>query len=255
MSEETTKHVICEHDQPAASIRGSVPSTETTLLCRNSLVSIGLKHLLEGTCFSITSIASDPGSFSHHYPDATPTLVIVDGSDGGNSVAETVTTLKGLYPQARIAVIADGCDLSSIKLARSAGVDGFCWSAGGREVLIKSLELAMLGEAVLPTHLMTLLLDLVPLSSETEPQNRAGAELERSDARLPKLSTREAEILHCLTEGAPNKIIARKLDVAEATVKVHIKAILRKIGAANRTQAAMWAATNLPANAGPSLKY
>src|SRR5918995_2461923 len=255
MSEETTKHVICEHDQPAASIRGSVSSTETTLLCRNSLVSIGLKHLLEGTCFSITSIASDPGSFSHLCRDGTPTLVIVDGSDGVSSLAETVTTLKGLYPEARIAGIANGLEINSVKLARGAGADGFCWSAGGREVLIKSLELVMLGEAVLPTHLMTLLLDLVPVSSETEPQNRAGAELERSDARLPKLSTREAEILHCRTEGAPNKIIARKLDVAEATVKVHIKAILRKIGAANRTQAAMWAATNLPANAGSSLKY
>ena len=255
MSEDATKHVICEHDQPAASIKGSGARTEAILLCRNSLVSIGLKHLLEGTCFAITSTASDPGSFSHLYADATPTLIIVDGSGAANSLAETVTTLKGQYPQARIAVIADGFNLNFVKLARSAGVDGFCWSASGREVLIKSLELVMLGEAVLPTHLMTLLLNLVPGSVELEPENRAGAELEWSGPRLPKLSTREAEILHCLTEGAPNKVIARKLDVAEATVKVHIKAILRKIGAANRTQAAMWAATNLPANAGSSLKY
>ena len=253
MSEETTKQVICEHDQPAASVKGFV--AQTILLCRNSLVSIGLKHLLEGTRFAIAGTASDPGSFSHLYPDATPTLVIVDGSDAASSLAETVTTLKGLYPEARIALIADGLEVSSVKLARSVGVDGFCWSAGGREVLIKSLELVMLGEAVLPTHLMTLLLDMIPGSVEVEHWKNAGTGLERSDARLPKLSTREAEILHCLTEGAPNKIIARKLDVAEATVKVHIKAILRKIGAANRTQAAMWAATNLPANAGSSLKY
>jgi two-component system nitrate/nitrite response regulator NarL len=45
--------------------------------------------------------------------------------------------------------------------------------------------------------------------------------------------------------GAPNKIIARQLDVTEATVKVHVKAILRKVGAANRTQAAMWATEHL----------
>jgi two-component system nitrate/nitrite response regulator NarL len=50
-----------------------------------------------------------------------------------------------------------------------------------------------------------------------------------------------------LTQGAPNKVIARKLDVAEATVKVHIKAILRKIRVANRTQAAMWAVAHLQA--------
>jgi hypothetical protein len=67
MSEDTTKYVICEHDQPA-SIKGSVARTETILLWRNSLVSIGLTHLLEGTCFAIASTASDPGSFSHLYP-------------------------------------------------------------------------------------------------------------------------------------------------------------------------------------------
>jgi two-component system nitrate/nitrite response regulator NarL len=44
----------------------------------------------------------------------------------------------------------------------------------------------------------------------------------------------------------PNKAIARKLDLTEATVKVHVKAILRKIGAANRTQAALWAFQRLP---------
>ena len=59
------------------------------------------------------------------------------------------------------------------------------------------------------------------------------------------LSNREAEILQCLMQGAPNKIIARQLDVAEATVKVHVKAILRKIQVANRTQAAMWAVEHL----------
>ena len=252
MSEDTTKYVICEHDQPAASIKGSV--AQTILLCRNSLVSIGLTHLLEGTRFAIAGTASDPESFSHLYPDATPTLVIVDGSDAASSLAETVTTLKGQYPQGRIALIADGSDLSSVKIARSAGVDGFCSSAGGCEVLIKSLELVMLGEAVLPTHLMTLLLDMMPVSGELEAQDKAGVGREWSDAKLPKLSTREAEILHCLTEGAPNKIIARKLDVAEATVKVHIKAILRKIGSANRTQAAMWATTHLPTGAGAALR-
>jgi two-component system nitrate/nitrite response regulator NarL len=52
-------------------------------------------------------------------------------------------------------------------------------------------------------------------------------------------------VLNCLRDGSPNKIIARKLDVTEATIKVHVKALLRKIGAANRTQAAMWAAEHL----------
>jgi two-component system nitrate/nitrite response regulator NarL len=58
------------------------------------------------------------------------------------------------------------------------------------------------------------------------------------------LSEREEQILRDLVKGLSNKIIARKLDIAEATVKVHMKSILRKIRVANRTQAAIWALEN-----------
>jgi two-component system nitrate/nitrite response regulator NarL len=62
---------------------------------------------------------------------------------------------------------------------------------------------------------------------------------------VSRLSGRESQILHFLTKGASNKLIARDLGVAEATIKVHVKAILRKVRAANRTQAAMWAQQHL----------
>ena len=61
------------------------------------------------------------------------------------------------------------------------------------------------------------------------------------DTVAPQLSPREKSILRCLVEGDSNKSIARKIDIAEATVKVHVKAILRKIRVQNRTQAAIWA--------------
>ncbi len=64
------------------------------------------------------------------------------------------------------------------------------------------------------------------------------------DDTAPQLSPRERLILRCLTEGDSNKSIARKNDIAEATVKVHIKAILRKISVRNRTQAAIWGMNN-----------
>jgi two-component system nitrate/nitrite response regulator NarL len=55
-----------------------------------------------------------------------------------------------------------------------------------------------------------------------------------------KLSSRELMVLQLVAEGMANKMIARRLDLTEATVKVHIKSILRKLGLANRTQAAVW---------------
>jgi two-component system, NarL family, nitrate/nitrite response regulator NarL len=246
------QYTVGEHAENLSMTPVNSQKPVTVLLSRNALISIGLKHLLEGTCFSVTCCASDEASFSNVYPNTSANLFILDGSDVSSRIAEAARNLKGRLPEARIAVIAESFDVSFIKLAREAGVDGFCQSSSSREVLIKSLELVMLGEAVLPTCLMAQLLDAVP---EAKPKDsRDEAELELSDPRFRKLSTRESQILHCLTDGAPNKVIARKLDVAEATVKVHIKAILRKIGAANRTQAAIWATAHLPTNAGSSLR-
>jgi two-component system nitrate/nitrite response regulator NarL len=61
---------------------------------------------------------------------------------------------------------------------------------------------------------------------------------------MPRLSAREKCILRCILEGGSNKAIARQIGIAEATVKVHVKAILRKIRVRNRTQAAIWALNN-----------
>jgi two-component system nitrate/nitrite response regulator NarL len=60
------------------------------------------------------------------------------------------------------------------------------------------------------------------------------------------LSPREKEILSDVVAGHSNKVIARHLEITEATVKVHLKSVLRKIRMENRTQAAIWALANLP---------
>jgi two-component system, NarL family, nitrate/nitrite response regulator NarL len=75
-----------------------------------------------------------------------------------------------------------------------------------------------------------------------------------TDAHLPRgkssgarrLSARQQSILRCLVQGDSNKTIARKIGISEATVKVHVKAVLRRIRVSNRTQAAIWAMTNGP---------
>ncbi|MBS0523479.1 MAG: response regulator transcription factor [Proteobacteria bacterium] len=73
--------------------------------------------------------------------------------------------------------------------------------------------------------------------------DRYGSE-QRRNATGPTLSEREAQILDGLVKGHANKVIARTCDITEATVKVHMKSILRKIRVANRTQAAIWALEN-----------
>src|SRR5258707_5421947 len=74
--------------------------------------------------------------------------------------------------------------------------------------------------------------------------------LQAKSSYTPALSARQQSIVRCLIQGDSNKTIARKMAIAEATVKVHVKAILRRIRVHNRTQAAIWAMSNGPVISG-----
>jgi len=218
---------------------GSTQSIATKLLCGNALLQAGLAQLLSDTCFNVLGSET-----LKHSPQPEPALCIVDATGSPEQALEFVREAKGQHPAARIVAIANGLDYGTVQSAVSAGVDSFCLSTSAREVLIKTLELAMLGERILPGSLVRTLLsqDVVRAgSAEIVPL----AERRAADPKLQKLSPRETVILQSLMGGDPNKVIARKLDITEATIKVHVKAILRKIGVANRTQAAMWATGNL----------
>jgi two-component system nitrate/nitrite response regulator NarL len=102
------------------------------------------------------------------------------------------------------------------------------------------VELVMMGETVFPPAFLSFALaDGHHESNRASSESSSGATLNAGTVD-PRLSPRERTILRCLTEGDSNKCIARKIEIAEATVKVHIKAILRKIQVQNRTQAAIW---------------
>jgi len=124
------------------------------------------------------------------------------------------------------------------------------------DAFVKSIELVMMGETVFPPAFLSS--SAPAIKSDHRSRTTPVAETERTiivtaeDAAAPQLSPRELVILRCLIEGNSNKGIARKIDIAEATVKVHVKAILRKIRVQNRTQAAIWGMNNVlpvqPAN-------
>jgi two-component system nitrate/nitrite response regulator NarL len=109
--------------------------------------------------------------------------------------------------------------------------DGLLLSDVAPDVLIKSLELTLLGERLFPASAIQRICE----ASILRPQ---ACDMQDADSIL---STREVEVLRHLMAGQANKVIARDCGITESTVKVHVKAILRKIQAANRTQAAVWA--------------
>jgi two-component system nitrate/nitrite response regulator NarL len=164
--------------------------------------------------------------------DSTPQLVLTDIGAFEDAITERVSALRAAMPSARIVVLANRQDAHLLLECFGAGVDGCVLKDISSAALVESLDLVLLGERVFPSQLLSMLMrDNMPMK-DGKPSGAL------SDARL---SDREMQILRCLVVGSSNKVIANRLNVTEATVKVHLKSILRKIKAQNRTQAAIWA--------------
>ena len=206
----------------------------TVLVCQNTLVRSGISHLLSGTHFVISEESLD-------HPSELPILCLIYIDQKTDEVTETVERLTAQWPSARVVLLTDRIEPAAGVPAFQAGLDGLCSTAMDREPLIKALELVMLGETFISAAAGIALFQ----QRQARPQAQAGGSITPASANgfssVSGLSGREAQILHCLTKGTSNKLNARDLGVAEATIKVHVKAILRKVKATNRTQAAMWA--------------
>ena len=201
-------------------------ASRTILIEPNRLFRDGLKHLLNGTRFEVGAEFNTVDlALTAAETAETPDLVI-----SGQAVTDEadLRALREAFPTARIVVLADDLSVDVLRAAMGGGADGFLSKSVSPEALIQSLQLVMLGEKVFPTNLAAMLLDIIAAPRHS----------------LRGLSPREQEILQALVTGASNKMIAYKLGITEATVKVHLKTLLRKIDVNNRTQAAIWAMNN-----------
>src|SRR5690349_24594985 len=202
-------------------------ASHTLLIEPNRLFRDGQKHPLASYCFEVGT-EFNTVELALEYGDAgtAPDLVI-----SGQPVRDEaeLRALREAFPTARIVVLADELSVDVLRTAMGGGADGFLSKNLSPEALIQSLQLVMLGEKVFPTNLAAMLLDMTAAG----PQHSVRG-----------LSPREQEILQALVTGASNKMIANELGITEATVKVHLKTLLRKIDVHNRTQAAIWAMNN-----------
>jgi DNA-binding NarL/FixJ family response regulator len=218
------------------------------LVGKSILLREGLAGILRSANFRVlasVSCADDllPSELQLHQPLF---LVVHTGDDFGAAV-EQIELFRDLHPGRRIAIVAYHYRLGDLVSAFRAGANGYFVDVMACDVFIKSIELVMMGETIFPPAFLSFVLDPegVPLGEAAPRDENNRAMLIRTKNTLaPQLSARENSILRCLVEGNSNKCIARRIDIAEATVKVHVKAILRKIRVQNRTQAAIWGMNN-----------
>ncbi len=199
----------------------------------NKLFREGLRGLLSGTQFNVTHEASDVTEGLEVVKSVDDIgIVILDFSgDGSDAELQALKQMRAANENIKLIVLTN--DMSARLLARAlnAGADGYLLKSLSSKALVQSLRLVDLGEKVFPTKLATMITSgqLDPTAAEARVSSVKG------------LSEREREILRCLLHGQSNKVIARQLGITEATVKVHLKAVLRKLNVSNRTQAAIWA--------------
>jgi DNA-binding NarL/FixJ family response regulator len=138
------------------------------------------------------------------------------------AVADMVSRVSELLPGVPVAVLSDYGDAENIRQAFELGVRGYIPTSLASKVAIGAMHLVCIGGTFAPAAAL--------LSQGDRPHGPAG------EPPIEGFTQREAQILNCLRRGMANKLIAYELNMRESTVKVHVRNIMKKLKATNRTE-------------------
>lgn len=155
-----------------------------------------------------------------------PDLILLDLSMRGMDGIETLSALRDAGIAAHIVVFTVSDDRADVIAALKSGADGYLLKDSEPELLVDSIHQACSGKMVLSEQLTEIL--------------ASSFRQDKQQQDLNQLTRRELQILKYIAEGLSNKLIGRRLDIAESTVKVHVKHLLKKLGFRSRVEAAVW---------------
>ena len=225
---------------------------ELLLVDDHTLFRRGLKALLEQDGrFTVSAEAGDVGEALRCLQRQPPDVILLDNHLPGVRGVEAIPALKEAAPAARVLMLTVSENENDLAAALQAGADGYLLKTVESDQLCETIIKVMDGESVISPEMMTKLVAVfrsrpsaanaappaaapvsAPVPLEAPREAASGADL---------LSPREREILLLIARGDSNKLIARELDIAETTVKIHVQHILRKLGLSSRVQAAVFA--------------
>jgi DNA-binding NarL/FixJ family response regulator len=190
----------------------------------HAVVRIGLERLLAGVeDIEVVGSAADGAEAVELAAQTRPDVVLMDLAmpvlDGRRATRRIVEA----NPEVHVVVLTSFSDREQILEALDSGAVGYLLKDADPDELIRGIRAAARGESPLAPKAASAL-----LRARTTPAAR-------------ELSAREREVLALLAEGLPNKVIARRLEISEKTVKAHVTSIFQRIGVTDRTQAALWA--------------
>jgi len=203
------------------------------LIDDHTLFRSGIRSLLQRhSDFTVVGEAADGVEGIKRAKQLRPDVVLLDLNMPGMSGLETLQLLLQDCPDTAVIMLTVSEEAEDLTAALQAGARGYLIKNIDADYLVRAIKRAAAGEPVLAEAMTTKLVAHL----------QGGASKPAAPpSELDKLTPREKEILACLARGESNKIIARTLDVAESTVKIHVQNILKKLNLSSRVQAAVFA--------------
>jgi DNA-binding NarL/FixJ family response regulator len=166
-----------------------------------------------------------------------PDVVLMDLSMPGMDGVEATAQLTAEHPSVRVVVLTTFADRDHVTAAIDAGAVGFMLKDADPGALADAVRSAARGEAPLDPRAALALID-----RRRDPAEPGGEAADRvaPAGGAPSLTAREWEVLALIGEGLSNRLIARRLGIAEKTVKAHLTSIFGQIAVTDRVQAALW---------------
>lgn len=200
------------------------------------LIREALRHVLAQLDHKVTVLAAVdcPSGIAEIEANPDLDLVLLDLSLPGSSGLTALDHLRSTYPSLPVVVLSATDDPSVVLQALDAGAMGFIPKTSSNEVMLSALRLVFSGGIYVPPQALTQDSDghftpAAPAQEQHPPLSAAPSDI--------GLTGRQSEVLALMLQGKPNKVICRELNLAEGTVKIHVTAILKALGATNRTQA------------------
>lgn len=212
----------------------------------HSLFRRGLMALLsQDPRFEVTCEAGDVGEALRCVARQRPDVILLDNHLPGVLGVDAIPALREAAPGSRVLMLTVSENEADLVAALKAGADGYLLKTVESHHLCEAIVKVMEGESVVSPEMTTKLVSALraqPTTNGDAADAPVATATATADAELASLSVRELEILHLIARGDSNKHIARQLDIAETTVKIHVQHILRKLHLTSRVQAAVFAA-------------